>query len=79
MLTSELIRAARMLLRWDQEVLSQKSGVPLTTLKKLELRAGPLVTRGGTEDKLRAALEAAGIEFLNSGQPGVRLREGANF
>ena len=76
MLTSELIRAARMLLRWDQETLSQKSGVPLTTLKKLELRPGPLATRGGTEDRLRAAIESAGVEFTNGGQPGVRMRKG---
>jgi transcriptional regulator with XRE-family HTH domain len=77
MLTSELIRAARMLLRWDQEILAERSGVPLTTLKKLELREGPLVTRGGTEEKLRSALEEAGVEFLNHGQPGVRMRKQA--
>lgn len=75
MLTSELIRAARMLLRWDQEMLSERSGVPLPTLKKLELREGPLVTRGQTEEKLRRALESAGIQFLNHGEPGVRLRK----
>jgi transcriptional regulator with XRE-family HTH domain len=74
MLTSELIRAARMLLRWDQETLAERSGVPLTTLKKLELREGPLVTRGGTEEKLRSALEDGGVEFLNHGQPGVRMK-----
>jgi transcriptional regulator with XRE-family HTH domain len=75
MLTSELIRAARMLLRWDQETLSGRSGVPLATLKKLELRPGSLITRGGTEAKLRATLEAAGVEFTNGGQPGVRMRK----
>jgi peptidoglycan/xylan/chitin deacetylase (PgdA/CDA1 family) len=64
-----------MLLRWDQETLSERSHVPLATLKKLELREGQLTTRGGTEDKLRKALESAGIEFLNHGYPGVRLRK----
>ena len=75
MLTSELIRAARMLLRWDQEMLSEKSGVPLATLKKLELREGPLVTRGGTDERLRVTLEEAGIIFIpeNGNGPGVRL------
>jgi hypothetical protein len=29
-----------------------------------------------TLDDLLAALEAAGIEFTNGGQPGVRLRKG---
>jgi transcriptional regulator with XRE-family HTH domain len=74
--TSELIRAARMLLRWEQGDLAERSGVPIATLSKLELREGPLVTRGGTAEKIRATLVAAGIEFINGDQPaGVRLRK----
>jgi len=75
LLTIELIKAARALLSWSQKDLAEKSGVPYATLAKLEAREGPLATRGSTENNLRAALEAAGIEFLNHGQPGVRLKK----
>jgi transcriptional regulator with XRE-family HTH domain len=74
LLTIELIKAARALLGWSQKDLAEKSGVPYATLSKLEAREGPMTTRGGTEEKLRAALETAGIEFLNHGRPGVRMR-----
>jgi hypothetical protein len=65
-----------MLLRWEQGDLAERSGVPIATLSKLEVREGPLVTRGGTAQKIRATLAAAGIEFINGDQPaGVRLRK----
>ena len=40
LLSSELIRAARALLRWEQRDLSHASSVSLPTIKRLELKPG---------------------------------------
>ena len=72
-LTSELIRAARALLRWDQRNLAEASVVSLPTIKRLEAQPGVLVAHASTVAALRRALEAAGVEFTNGDQPGVRL------
>jgi hypothetical protein len=74
-LTSEMIRAARALLRWEQRHLAEASSVSLPTIKRLESRPGPLVAYTSTVAALRRALEVAGIEFINGNQPGVRLRQ----
>lgn len=68
------LRAARALLGWSQERLSEASGVSIPTIKRLEPGAGLVQTRVDTLDKLRRALEAAGVEFTNGGEPGVKLR-----
>ena len=73
-ITSELIRAARALLRWEQRDLAQASGVSLPTIKRLEGASGRLAAHGSTVTALRRAFESAGIEFTNGSGPGVRLR-----
>ena len=73
-ITSELIRAARALLRWEQRDLAQASGVSLPTIKRLEVTPGILAAHSSTVTALRRALEFAGIEFTNSGGLGVRLK-----
>jgi transcriptional regulator with XRE-family HTH domain len=75
-LTSEVIRAARALLRWEQRQLAEASLVSLPTIKRLEAKPGPLFAHASTLAALTRALEAAGIEFINEngGGPGVRLR-----
>jgi predicted transcriptional regulator len=73
-ITSELIRAARALLRWEQRDLAQASGISLPTIKRLEVTPGPLAAHSSTVTALRRALEFAGIEFTNGGGPGVRLK-----
>src|SRR6516164_6056078 len=72
-LTSELVRAARALLRWDQRHLAEASSVSLPTIKRLEARPGILSAHAVTLLAIRRALEAAGVEFTNGEQPGVRL------
>jgi transcriptional regulator with XRE-family HTH domain len=76
-LSSELIRAARALLRWEQRDLANASSVSLPTIKRLESRPGPLGAHGSTVAALRKALESAGVEFIdeNGGGAGVRLRK----
>jgi transcriptional regulator with XRE-family HTH domain len=74
-LSSELVRAARALLRWEQRDLAEKSGVSLPSIKRLEAKPGPLAAYGTTLAAIRRAFNEAGIEFTNGGQPGVRLRK----
>jgi len=63
-LTSDQIRAARALLKWDQKALAQASKVSLATIKRIEPLSGPIVANAVTIEALRRALEAAGIEFI---------------
>jgi transcriptional regulator with XRE-family HTH domain len=71
------IKAARALLAWSQAQLAEKARVSVPTIKRLEANDGPLGGRGETSEKIRAALERYGIEFIeeNGGGPGVRLRK----
>lgn len=77
MLTSEMIRAARALVRWEQKDLAEASGVSLPTIKRLEAKPGELGAHGPTVSALRNALEAAGLEFIpeNGGGAGIRFRD----
>ena len=76
-LRSELVRAARALLRWEQRDLEAASSVSLPTIKRLESKPGIMAAHTSTLMALRKAFEAAGIEFIdeNGGGPGVRLRK----
>lgn len=65
-------RAARALVGWNQGALAERIGVHPLTIKRLESGAGNV--SDDVRRRARDALEAAGIEFLNDGQPGVRLR-----
>lgn len=72
------VKAARALLAWSQIDLARHSGVSEPTVKRLESQDGELGGRADTGDKIVAALEAAGIIFVdeNGEGPGVRLRKG---
>jgi transcriptional regulator with XRE-family HTH domain len=67
------IKAARELLGWSQEAIAEASGVSIPTIKRLEAAGGDLGGRPATGEKIIAALETAGVEFLDDGQ-GVRLK-----
>jgi hypothetical protein len=56
--------------------LAELSGVGWATIRRLELTDGVSEARADTLARLRAALEARGIEFLGDPDksPGVRLR-----
>ena len=70
------VRAGRALLAWSQDQLVQASGVPKRTLARLELGEGEPQRR--TMDAIRAALEAAGVEFTNGDAPGVKMTRPSN-
>jgi transcriptional regulator with XRE-family HTH domain len=72
--TSAQIRAARGLLNWTVRDLAEMANVHRNTVTRSETDAtGP----GHATAAIRAALEAAGVEFIpeNGGGAGVRLRK----
>ena len=75
--TSELMRAARALVRWEQRDLADASSVSLPTIKRLESKPGFMAAHMSTLTALKRALETAGVEFIdeNGGGAGVRLRK----
>ncbi len=75
-ITSAQIRAARALLRWSSQKLSEVSGVGTATIKRMEVMEGVPAGNVRTLSAIQSALEGAGIEFIGSPEdaPGVRLR-----
>ncbi len=74
-ITVAQLRAARALLGWSQTELGNHAGLSLPTVRRVETGHGPKVSDDARQ-KLRAALETAGIEFLDGNAPGVRLKRG---
>jgi transcriptional regulator with XRE-family HTH domain len=73
-LSPEQSRAARRLLNWSQVRLASRPNLSVSAIRKFEESL-----RAPSVDKLaaiRTALEAAGVEFTNGEQPGVRSRKG---
>jgi DNA-binding transcriptional regulator YiaG len=75
-LSSAQIRAARALLNISSKSLSEMSNVGWATVRRFEEFDGIPPSRSGTLERVKAALEQAGIEFLGDpvASPGVRLR-----
>jgi transcriptional regulator with XRE-family HTH domain len=73
-LTAVQSKMARVALGLTGKQLADAAGVSLNTINRLE--AGEDL-KEATVAAIRAALEAAGVEFIdrNGGGPGVRLRE----
>lgn len=73
--TGNQLRAARSLVAMDQVTLAERSGVSANTIRSMEGKGANMLTSGlDTVRAVQSALEAAGVEFLNHGRPGVRLR-----
>ena len=75
MITSAQIRAARALLDWSRQMLSEKSGVGISALMRLEASNGIPGGNIKTFESVQKALEKAGIQFIGTPDdgPGVRL------
>jgi predicted transcriptional regulator len=71
------VKAARALLAWSQGDAARNSGVSVPTIKRLEALDGVIGGRADTSERIVAALEAAGVIFIeeNGGGLGVRLRK----
>lgn len=76
MITAAQCRAARALRDCSRETLAVESGVALRTI--VDFERGARVPRADTLQKIRAALEKAGVILVeeNGEGPGVRLRKG---
>ncbi|ATR19456.1 transcriptional regulator (plasmid) [Roseomonas sp. FDAARGOS_362] len=74
-ITPAQCRAARALLNWSQDQLETAAKVARKTIADFEREVRRPYAR--TLEALRAALEAAGVEFIpeNGGGAGVRLRK----
>jgi len=75
MFTPGQCRAARALLGWSQQELASRACVGIVTVHQLE--TGISQPRRATLDVIQRAFEAAGVEFTNGEQPGVRLTKAA--
>ena len=67
------LRAARSMLRWEQEQLASAAGVAVGTIKRIEASDGSIPARFETVRKIQQALEQAGAIFTNGDEPGVKL------
>lgn len=65
------LRMARAAVGWGVRELAEKAGVTANTVTRVENGAD---AKQSTIDALRKALEAAGVEFTNGGEPGVKIR-----
>jgi transcriptional regulator with XRE-family HTH domain len=66
-ISPEQIRAARALLRLEQDELARRARVSVVTIRRLEAVDGASRVAPATVDGVRQALEAAGAEFLEGG------------
>lgn len=79
MLQANQIRAARALLSWSQGELVEKTGLSLTTIRRMEDdKIGPERSSAGNVSTVTRVMEDAGVLFLAigeavSGGAGVRL------
>jgi hypothetical protein len=74
-LTSEMVRAGRALLRWDQADLARVAKLSLPTVQRIEREPGPIPGRRATAAAIEAAFDGAGVEFLFDRGEGVLRRK----
>ncbi len=67
LITPEQIRAARALLRLDQNELARRAHVSAITIRRIEAASGTDRVAEATVDGVRRALEDAGAEFIEGG------------
>ena len=73
--TGNQLKAARALVEMDQADLAARAGVNVNTIRNMEAAsAGPIAGRAASVQAVQRALEAAGVEFLNHDEPGVKLK-----
>lgn len=70
--TSQQVRAARMLVSMEQKRLAELTGISVQTLKRIETIPGPLRTSYENAMAIRRVLAERGVEFIAGG---VRLRD----
>jgi hypothetical protein len=76
-LTGAQIRAARALIRWSAVDLARASALGVNTVRRAEAADIETSLTTANELAIRRAFEAAGVEFTNGDQPGLRLTKTA--
>lgn len=71
MITAEQIKAARALLRMEQDELARRAKISVTTVRRLEAHHGDDAVAPKTAAEVQMALQEAGVEFIFDG---VRLK-----
>ncbi|MCJ2063266.1 helix-turn-helix domain-containing protein [Methylobacterium sp. J-088] len=75
LVTGNQLKAARALSGIEQADLATRADLHVNTIRKMEAKGPAEITSGAdVVRRVQCALEAAGVEFLNHGRPGVRLR-----
>ena len=72
MITRKQVRAARAALGWNVRQLGERADISFNTVSRFE-NGGDMLS--ANLDKVQRALEAGGIDFLNTGRPGVQWTE----
>lgn len=67
MIKAEQIRAARALLRIEQDELASRAGVSVTTIRRLEAADGERLVARETVANVVKALKEAGVDFIHQG------------
>jgi transcriptional regulator with XRE-family HTH domain len=71
-MTPAQCRGARGLLNWTQDDLARKAEVSAVTIRNFENEKSE--PQRATLRVIQRALEGAGVEFTNGGEPGVKLK-----
>jgi transcriptional regulator with XRE-family HTH domain len=72
-LTGRQIAAGRALAGLSQAELASAANISVPTLGRMEASAGPASGYANNLEAVRRAIEAAGVEFTNGDEPGVKL------
>lgn len=76
LMTGNQLKAARAMADMSQVQLAEAAGLNVTTISAMEGKGAATLSSGlDTIQAVMRVLEAAGVELLNGGQPGVRLRK----
>jgi transcriptional regulator with XRE-family HTH domain len=74
--TGNQLKAARALAGMSQSELASRAGVNSNTISAMERKGAQMLTSGlDIVTRVAKALEGVGVEFLNHGEPGVKLRK----
>lgn len=73
--TGNQLKAARALIGVEQKDIATAANVHVNTIRSMETAGvGAIAGRSQNVQAVQRALEEMGVEFLNHGNPGVRLK-----
>ena len=77
--TPKQIKAARALLRMEQDELAKRAGVSVTTIRRLEAADREYAVAEETAQGVQDALQEAGVEFIHDGVRRARKEADRNL